>query len=267
MKIDSDILILYFSGTGNTATAAHLLAEKLHCDALPFIGGKLPERSISSNIRNIIWAAPVYAWGLPPLVEKEIRHLIYSFGEDAAHHLLLTCGDDIGLTHILWRKIMHNAGKKCGAIFSIQMPNTYVLLPGFDVDTPKKAEEKLALLPQRVTHIANCINDNFIGDDVTPGRFPCLKSYILRPLFHRFLMSPKPLHVIPDECIGCGICEKICPLHNIRLNYNSDRTKARPEWGPNCTLCLGCYHMCPNHAIAYGKITLKKGQKRIPKPY
>ena len=36
----------------------------------------------------------------------------------------------------------------------------------------------------------------------------------------------------------------------------------RPTWGPNCALCMRCYHLCPNHAINYGRETENKGQYR-----
>ena len=48
-------------------------------------------------------------------------------------------------------------------------------------------------------------------------------------------------------CIGCGKCEKLCPLNNITLQ------NARPVWGTNCTQCMACICYCPTRAIEYGK--------------
>ena len=31
-------------------------------------------------------------------------------------------------------------------------------------------------------------------------------------------------------------------------------------WGMDCTSCLACYHVCPQHAVQYGKRTKDKGQ-------
>lgn len=39
-------------------------------------------------------------------------------------------------------------------ILSVIMPNTYVLMKGFDVDTPEVADAKLKAMPDRVAHIA-----------------------------------------------------------------------------------------------------------------
>jgi Fe-S-cluster-containing hydrogenase component 2 len=38
---------------------------------------------------------------------------------------------------------------------------------------------------------------------------------------------------------------------------------ARPFWRDNCMLCSRCYHICPRHAVQYGKTTVGKGQCRM----
>ena len=49
------------------------------------------------------------------------------------------------------------------------------------------------------------------------------------------------------HCVGCGICEKICPMDNIRL------VAERPVFGENCISCLACFHWCPQEAIWMSK--------------
>lgn len=58
-----------------------------------------------------------------------------------------------------------------------------------------------------------------------------------------------------DECIGCGLCEKLCPLKNIQI-----RKDHRPVWGKECTHCMACIAKCPKKAIEYGKKS--KGKNR-----
>ena len=62
-------------------------------------------------------------------------------------------------------------------------------------------------------------------------------------------------------CIGCGKCEKVCPLDNIRLK------KGKPEWGGDCTHCMACICSCPREAIEYGKKTLGKRRYLCPEVY
>ena len=54
-------------------------------------------------------------------------------------------------------------------------------------------------------------------------------------------------YVISDDCISCGKCANVCPLHNIQLS------NGKPVWGNQCTHCMACISRCPKEAIEYGK--------------
>ena len=53
-----------------------------------------------------------------------------------------------------------------------------------------------------------------------------------------------------ENCNTCGICEKICPVDNIRL------VDVRPQWQHKCQQCLSCINLCPENSIQYGKKTI-----------
>lgn len=60
------------------------------------------------------------------------------------------------------------------------------------------------------------------------------------------------------KCTGCGLCAKICPVCNIKME------DGRPVWQHNCERCLACIHWCPCEAIEYGKKTV--GRRRYHNP-
>lgn len=168
-----------------------------------------------------------------------------------------TCGDDTGLSAQVFSAAVRKKGWRCDSGFSVTMPNTYVSLPGFDVDEEDVAVRKLQNARARVEFInAELLRRVAMKKfDCYEGAMPFTKTRLLRPLFHAFLMSPKPFHAT-DACIGCGKCAKACPVRNVKL------ADGRPQWGMDCTHCLACYHVCPVHAVQYGKCTRGKGQYR-----
>lgn len=48
---------------------------------------------------------------------------------------------------------------------------------------------------------------------------------------------------VNDNCNGCGICTRVCPVENIKMVNN------KPEWQHRCETCYACYVFCPNDAI------------------
>lgn len=246
-------MILWFSGTGNSAAVAGQLAAVLgdKCVRMDLRSGSpLP----SPDENRIIWVMPVHSWGMPKAVARYIRDVRITNAEKARHFLVATCGDDAGLTHHRWRKALKRRSWRGIAAHTVEMPNTYVLLPGFDTDTPVQAEAKVSAMPGRIKRIAHAIKCSSNIDNVVKGRFAWIKTYIIYPFFMRFMTSPRPF-AADENCIGCQKCAKICPLGNI--SFDGDM---KPEWGKRCTLCLGCYHVCPKNAVRYGKASSGKGQ-------
>lgn len=265
-------MIFCFSGTGNSAFVADVLSRRLHDRVVRLTPELLASgSSLLADQERVIWVFPVYSWGVPPYVRRFIAGL--DIRGAVSHHLVMTCGDDAGLTASMWRKDIALRGWQSGLAFTVIMPNNYVCMTGFDVDSKQLAESKLAAAGDRIDEIIRRLSTagREVADYVTKGSFAWFKTRIIYPWFVRYAMSPKPFRS-SSACISCGKCAAICPTGNIVMSLPADpaaapRPRKRPSWGDNCAGCLACYHVCPRHAVEYGKSTLRKGQYLNPVIY
>lgn len=252
-------MIFYFSGCGNTRWAAQQMAyvQKERLIFIPkVIGGDCA--FTLQNEEKIGFLFPVYSWAPPKIITDFIHRLKLENYHGQYLFMVCTCGDDVGLTRQVFTQAVTRRGWQVDSAFSIQMPNTYIALPGFNIDSPERRTEKLEQSVVRLQYVNDQVRNRASGKyDVACGSWPWIKTRVIQPFFQRFLMDDKPFHV-SLACTGCGICERTCPVGNIRL------TDHRPAWLHHCTLCLGCYHHCPAHAILFGQATAGKGQYVYP---
>ncbi len=70
------------------------------------------------------------------------------------------------------------------------------------------------------------------------------------------LFSKKPalkLKIDESKCIGCGMCQRVCPTNTI---VTLDNKKRRIE-SVECLTCFECQRVCPVEAIKYGSKEIK----------
>lgn len=53
-----------------------------------------------------------------------------------------------------------------------------------------------------------------------------------------------------DKCIGCKLCETVCPSEAVKVSKETKKANINPKL---CHQCFNCQLICPKMAISYGK--------------
>lgn len=257
-------MIFWYSGTGNSKYAAKEIARLTGDEHILSIPASLSVGN--SETIDVDWlnddsvgvVFPIYAWGVPPIVLHWIDTLDSTLFEHKYVYAICTCGDEAGMAMEMFKKAMRRKDIAVDAMFSVIMPNDYVLLPGFNVDPKELEQSKLKNSEERLKSVAEQIRRKEEICDVFLGPLPRLKTSLVYPLFKSMGIQSRKWKV-SDKCIGCKKCERICPVGNISMSDN-----AKPVWGRHCLSCTACYHVCPVNAVSYGRATKGKGQYICP---
>ena len=245
--------IYYFSGTGNSLVVARDLARELGGRLLP-IGAGTDHDPPASEAERVGIVFPVYYAGLPPVVRRFAEQLqvpaeSYLFG-------VCTYGGGVGYALRDLRCSLSTRSLELSAAFGVHMPQNAFYKPWENREKINRARK------HKVRTICSWIA---AGKRGMP--FSTRLAYLLllpvnrwaRPKFRKGLAEISGLSPdagddelirnadlgfsVLEDCNGCGICVRVCPVDNIRLN------ELRPMWLHRCENCLACYSWCPQQAI------------------
>ncbi len=256
-------MIFYFSCTGNTRWVASEISKAIGertvaidmtaADAM-YDAEHLPLTSEES----IGFCFPVHGWR-PPLVLREwFRRAVLPCSRGRYVWALCTMGDTVGEAMNLFASDLSALGIELDSRFSIQMPETYVGLPGMNTDSIESEQRKISAARKQLERISLEIRDRSKGKvEVYEGHWPRVNSRFIGSIFVKHLLSDRPFGVDLEKCTSCGRCSRVCPVGNIVLDDSK-----HPVWqhSGRCMSCFACYHYCHERAIEYGWRTRSKGQ-------
>lgn len=247
-------MIFYFSGCGNSRHAAERLAEGLG-DTLVFIPDAARNHQFNYTLgedERLGFVFPIYSWAPPRLVLDFVDQLQLT-AKPGYVYFTCTCGDNCGHTEKIFRKAIEEKGWELSACFSLIMPETYIGMAGFKLDTEENAKKKIEAADAALTRNIPRLIKKERFSEIRMGGFAWIKSHVINAGFSKYANDDSK-YLSNEKCIHCGQCVKACPMQNITMEED------RPKWNGHCTMCMACYHHCPVNAIQYGKTTEGKGQ-------
>lgn len=231
-------MVFYFTATGNSLYVARQLDRE--CISIPqAIHGKLCFKAERIGI-----VCPVYGHEMPELVKDFIRKA--TFDTDYLY-LVETYGHRHGGGNELAEAIFQESGKHTDYATTISMADNF--LPGFDMNEEREFDKKRDIEKHIAEIKADIDAKRKWHQPVTEEDRAIHQGYLER-------MKNVPdtywgqLYTITDECIGCGICTKVCPVGCIELKeQHAIQYLVTEEGKVICNTCMACIHHCPKHAI------------------
>ena len=241
-------MIVYYSATGNCKYAANEIAKAIGDTAVSILD--LESQITIRQGEKLGIVTPTYYWGLPSVVDDFFKQVKIKAEQGSYVYFIATYGTTCGQTGELMQRHLIAQGLTLSARYSIKMPDTWT--PTFDLSNPQKIskinQKEQPQIAEITAHIQRCDCGDYMH-----AKVPMAAVKRFYPLYHTARRTTH-LHV-EDSCIGCGMCEKNCPVQAIQIK------EGKPVWVKDqCVMCLGCLHHCPKFAIQYGRNTKKHGQ-------
>ncbi len=210
--------------------------------------------------------------GIPLIVGRFIGKL----ENIGSRYLFAVCshGGSAGATIENLGRLIHARGGQLAGGFTVKMSNPYsvgeklrylflhkALEANIQADKEKQRElfthwkKKLELIDSYIeAHKTGTFETRSAGAKFLLASFLALQTAAALSRYRKLskMSSPSLEEMIPfadksfrtdEQCNGCGICSRVCPVHNIEL------MDKRPVWRHACETCNACFQWCPARAI------------------
>jgi len=240
--------IFYFSSTGNSLQIARIIARELGDCLIKPITAELFNEPVGGSKKSVGFAFPVFNFGMPRLVNSFVENLeilpnTYCFA--------LICYGGYGANTLgMLEDILAQKNIQLSYADEVEMPKSNASAPE-DKVIKQLINSAIIKVKKASKDIANEVNRP------VKRKAACLTKVTNSWLYENIAEYDKKF-LVTDRCTNCGLCAKICPVNNIKID------KQRPVWLHHCEQCLKCLQWCPGEAIQYGRKTVNWKRYRNP---
>jgi len=235
------MIILYFSGTGNTKYLSEHFAEIMKSTSYSIEDNEDFEGLISRN-ETIAFCYPIYGSCVPEIMRDFVlKNKVGLKGKN----LIIFCTQMLfsGDGARVFTELIEDIDVNIVYAEHFNMPNNicnFFLLP---VKSREKARRALEKADRKLLKTCNYIENG----KVNKRGFNIFSEYvglISQRLHFRTIekKAKKDVRISPD-CNSCGKCVQVCPRKNLEIHDNKISQKGK------CTLCYRCVNICPQKAI------------------
>jgi Pyruvate/2-oxoacid:ferredoxin oxidoreductase delta subunit len=250
------LIIYYFTGTGNAKRAAEWIVEEANKKGLKtqlLNIAKLQKNAILPAGENTLlgFCYPTHGFNAPPIVlqflmqfsKAEFGNNVFVLNTRAGMKMrkLFTPGLS-GLAQILPAIILRSKGYRIIGYRPIDLPSNWISVH------PGLKQSVVNSIFARCKDITKQFSNKILnGKKVHRGLYDLPVDLLISPLalayyfYGRFILSKT--FIATDACNQCGLCVQDCPVNAISM------VNEKPYWSYNCESCMHCMNYCPQRAI------------------
>lgn len=229
----------YFTGTGNSLYVAKQLDEENY--SIPQV---LHRNELNFSAGTIGIVCPIYGHEMPKMVKEFLKEASFNTNY---FYLVLTYGARHGGAAEIAKNYLKSIGQEADYISTIMMVDNF--LPGFDMTKQltidKNVEEQIKAVKADIDNKKCEIQKASLKDRMTHKGYLAMVKHAPETIWANYKIT--------DDCIGCGICTRVCPAGCIYLDGQH-----AVNTGENCQACYACIQACPKMAIQFGEIPMKE---------
>lgn len=233
---------IYFSGTGNSRYAAELFCREYDKDAIAYTIEDDDVLKAVNSADVIVFSYPVQFSTVPKIMRDFVtnnKELWRNKKIFVIATMGLFSGDGAGMLG----RFLESYGAEVIGGLHLKMPDSIA-----DEKALKRPLEKnKELVIQAGQKIKECVRQLKEGHPPLEGMgllYRLVGFFGQRLYFgHKTKKYSSKLKIDKEKCIGCGKCEKLCPMENIVI------VGQKAVSGDRCTMCYRCINKCPEQAI------------------
>ncbi len=236
------VTLAYFSGTGGTeaivrCVEAQLIRAGIKVNSVDIPFCTIPVKEIDSDL--LIIFSPVYAFRLASVVERWARNLPCAKNTSAAV-ISVSGGGEISpntACRAYCKRLLTRKGYSVVYEKMLVMPSNFVIQAEHNINL-----RLISAMPRKAEQMVK---------EILSGKVSLKKP---KPWDYALAFFGRAEHFgarifgfslrASETCTNCGLCERKCPVKNIKL------VNGVPSFGLRCILCLKCVYRCPQRAVS-----------------
>jgi len=238
--------IFYFTSTGNSLFAAREIQKRIGGELIS-IPQAIKEGRLKYKGDKIGIVYPCYALYAP----KIVREFIESIEIEGRYVFSVMTYGNISLGGVeVFSELCEKNGISLDYVNEVLMVDNY--LPMYDIEKQLKKQSKKNIDANLEGIVEDIHSESkFIKSKGMIGRFASSRVYkLVESGFHK---TPEKF-LVEKSCTSCGVCEKVCPVGNIKVG------EKEVVFSERCIGCLGCTNNCPVNSI---RMTNEKSRMRF----